>query len=132
MICSNKDTMLRTKQGTWRKPRSFDSIRTYASAVPGNTLILVVYITYTFKRCKKFSVLIYSNNNMSENWKNKKLCGNTNKNGRTEGFPTTSSFPVFTRIDISLQTFSSNFSHFLRKLSSSNVPFKQLFSLSST
>ena len=54
-----------------------------------------------FKKCKTFSVLIYSYINTSGNWKNEKLFGNTTPAGRSV-FIQFRVFPVFTSVDITV------------------------------
>ena len=54
-----------------------------------------------FKKYKTFSVLIYSYINMSGNWKNEKLCGNTTPAGRSV-FTQFRVFPIFTSVDITV------------------------------
>ena len=60
------------------------------------------------KKCKTFSVLIYSYINTSGNWKNEKLCGNTTPAGRSV-FTQFRVFPIFTSVDITVYQYGKKF-----------------------
>ena len=61
-----------------------------------------------FKKYKTFSVLTYSYINMSGNWKNETLCGNTMPAGRSV-FTQFRVFPIFTSVDITVYQYGKMF-----------------------
>ena len=69
------------------------------------------YIHVLFKKYKTFSVLIYSYINMSGNWINEKLCGNTTPAERSD-FTQFRVFPIFTSVDITVYQYGKNVLYF--------------------
>ena len=65
----------------------------------------------TFKKYTTFFMLIYSYINMSGNWKNEKLCGNTTPAGRSV-FTQFRVFPIFTSVDITVYQHGKNVLYF--------------------
>jgi hypothetical protein len=70
-------------------------------SIPNNERYVFVSIVFegTFNKYKTFSVLIYSYINMSGNWENEKMCGNTTPEGRSV-FTQFRVFPISTSVDI--------------------------------
>ena len=67
----------------------------------------------TVEKYKTFFVLIYSYINMSGNWKNEKLCGNTTPAGWSV-FTQFWVFPIFTSVDITVYQYGKNVLYYNR------------------
>ena len=75
-----------------------------------------------FKKYKTFSVLIYSYINTSGNWKNEKLCGNSNTTpaGRSV-FTQFRVFPIFMSVDIIVYQYGKNFLYFFYNIAQKSL-----------
>ena len=75
---------------------------------------------FILKKYKTFSVLIYSYINMSGNWKNSKLRGNTMPAGRSV-FTQFRVFPIFTSVDITVYQYGKNVLYFFYNIAQTTL-----------